>query len=213
MSASGLTLMQFLASRGGMQFDSDGALKAAGLRKRINRKTVRLMVPGTGYCDLVRHDGLTIDQAKAAAIEAGYLAEGDDFMSAVAAALQGRPRVDLKVNTPRPAPSEPPQTPSGAKSATPFDVSAAIGHLRALAADRGLNLTETEMQDAAQLAAARKIEPLEALAEVLERNALAAQAEAQAASKEMLNGRPDEPGRAGEARAGAPQALEQRVGP
>lgn len=208
MNASGLTLLQFLASKGGLRFDDAGALKAIGIHKRV-----RPMVPGLGYRNLARADGMTLGQARAAAIEAAYLGEGEDFVSALAAALQGRPPVDLKVNTPRPAPSEQPQTPSGAKSATPFDVSTAIGHLRALAAERGLNLTEDEIRDAAQLAAARKIEPLDALAEVLERNALAAQAEAQAASKEMLNGRPDEPGRAGEARAGAAQALEQRIGP
>ena len=60
--------MQFLASRGGLRPDAGGELKSLGLTGKS-----RVVVPGMGFRSLVHAKGMGLDQAREAAVEAGYI--------------------------------------------------------------------------------------------------------------------------------------------
>ena len=63
-----LSLLQFIASRGGLRPDPGGELKGLG----FNNKS-RVVIPGLGFRSVMRKDGMDLDQAREAAVEAGYL--------------------------------------------------------------------------------------------------------------------------------------------
>jgi hypothetical protein len=77
------TLLQFLADKGGLR-DYQGELRSQDIDK--------LFVPGKGR--LVRHNGVSLDYAREAAVEAGYLkpdADVNDLLDAIFEENRGRP--------------------------------------------------------------------------------------------------------------------------
>lgn len=77
-----VSLLEFIGSKGGVQ-DQGGDLKAIGADKHF--------VPGQGR--IVRKNGLSLDYAREAAVEAGYLKQDAtiaDFLDAVAEEVSGR---------------------------------------------------------------------------------------------------------------------------
>ena len=63
-----LSSLQFIASQGGLRPDPGGELKGLG----FNNKS-RVVIPGLGFRSVMRKDGMDLDEAREAAVEAGYL--------------------------------------------------------------------------------------------------------------------------------------------
>ncbi|MGE0751881.1 MAG: strawberry notch-like NTP hydrolase domain-containing protein [Variibacter sp.] len=209
-----LSLFQFLASRGGIK-DQGGELKALGLDKQF--------VPGGGR--LVRSSGMSLDRAREAAVEAGYLHDPGwntdlpststpaDLLNALDAELRGN-RVysveDTNAVLERDAKRQ--------RKAQREELNRAIDEVSAIAKNEGINATKDELRQAAELVLVNGSDHADALVEIIERSYYAALDDAVSLEqpKETADERPQQQDEArGESEGGAGRAPagEQSAGP
>lgn len=158
-------IVQFLAAKGGIK-DYRGELGSLDLRKAF--------VPGIGR--LVRETGMTLDMAREAAEEAGYIGQAGDYQTTTVADLldaidrnRRGERVYSRADAGR-AEARQAVAPDNRQIAVQEEVEAILN-------DVGGVLRPGEMDEVLDLIAGGAW-PEEALVEVMERNALAAEAEA-----------------------------------
>lgn len=167
-----LTLRQFLASRGGLRPDPGGELKALGLKSRI-------VVPGLGYRNLIHAKGMTLDQAREAAVEAGYIQDAgfrgaeqttstpNELLDMLAAEEGGRDTYrqgEELTGTERGAESQ--------RDADEHRLASVISELQDFVKAQGLLASDEQIREAAEASLTQGIAPDEAIDRVIERDAL-----------------------------------------
>lgn len=165
--AAPVDIVKFLAANGGL-VDYKGELKALDLRKAF--------VPGVGK--LMRETGMKLDRARELAEEAGYIGKAGDYQTTTVADLldaiernQRGERVYARADVGR-AEARKEEQNAGKNSRE----AAVREELESVMAEYGANLLPGEVDQVLELIA-DGMWPEEALVEVIERNALAAEAE------------------------------------
>lgn len=215
-----LSLFQFLAQNGGIK-DHGGELRAMDLHKAF--------VPGFGR--LVRENGRPLDVAREAAVEAGYLEDSgrhsggeststiNDLLDALSNEAHGRKHYsshDIEELARRGEAAQ-------AKDAK-AQLERAKDDIRDIADTEGFNVTDDQVERAAQLHLDNRTDLIDALVDILERDAIAdehdltqtsqsqgaANAEAQPTGADARGAEPPPPvqpaGPADQAQAGSPPA-------
>jgi hypothetical protein len=211
-----LSLQQFIASKGGLRPDPGGELKSMGLTSRS-----RIVVPGMGYRNVIRNDGMDLDQAREAAVEMGYLHDPGRSSGGLATTtpndLLELLRSDLAGQRTFPPSQELTDVDREAargREAEKFRREEAEDGVRAAVKEHGLLATDEQVREATELALTQGADPLDAIDHIIERDALADIDEAaQSIPQERKNAAQDDQRAAvGESQGGA-QAVEQPARP
>jgi hypothetical protein len=154
------SLFQFIASRGGIA-EQGGELGYLGLG--------RVFVPGFGA--LVRRGGMSLDRAREAAAEAGYLRNGGADISELLEAFdrEARGAKVFSIADEQAAADRQAQRQAEEQEAR---VSEAKDQVRAAGRELGAKLTDEEIAEAAQAVLVNGADPIDALTDVIERAAV-----------------------------------------
>ncbi|MCC6775623.1 MAG: strawberry notch family protein [Hyphomicrobiales bacterium] len=209
---SPLSLLQFLATNGGLKLDPGGELKALGITSRS-----RMVVPGLGYRSIIRKDGMSLDRARELAVMAGYLTEPgrlsgnldqttpNDLLRLISEELGGR-----RTFAPGEELTDVDQHAARAREIAQERLADAASDVVAAMAEHSLLADDAQVREAAELTLTQGIDAEDAITAVLERDALAVIEEgAQTQRQEPTHAEAaDHRGTSGGSEAGAP-AIEQ----
>lgn len=168
-------LLQFLAAKGGLRLDPGGDLRSLGIGPQT-----RIVVPGLGFRNLVRQNGLDLDKAREAAVEAGYLHDPGwetdrqattteaDILHLIAEGLAGRHTFTREGHADM---AKREQARQDELAQERHDDT--TGSIKDSLKEHGLLATDEQIREAADLALRQGGDPADAIDHVLERDALA----------------------------------------
>ncbi len=181
----------------------------------------RTFVPSFGR--LVRSSGMTLDRAREALVEAGYLQDAgaisggnpESFINDLLEALDDESRgnrlysvQDVEAYQTRESQRQ--------EKANAEELARAIDDVRSIAKTEGINATEQELKDAAEFSLVNGTDLIDGLIEIVERSAYAAHDEVVALEpQEQGDGQPaaDDTGRSDQGSAGSAPPRERAAGP